>query len=119
MKESKLSLGILLYALGLCIAIIPPTAAILCYFPVWVERGGEYLLSGIAVLLLLIAFIPLSKLIKRALASASALTVWTALFIIFLAVSKIADEMVVITFVGMLSNAVGGGLMKIGERVKR
>ena len=117
LKESKISLGLLLKALGILASVLPPLAAILCYFPVWLDRGGEYVLCGFTAVLIILAFLPLLRLIKRAMASASAHTVWLVIFLLFLLVSRIADEMVVISFVGFIGNLAGAVLYKLGERV--
>jgi len=119
MRESKFKSGVILRVLGLCCSIIPPALAILFYFPVWVERGGEYALSGFAALLMLAAFVPLFKLIKRSFFGLSSYMLWLIVFVVFFLVSRIADEMVVISFVGFIGNLVGAMLLKLGERCRK
>ena len=116
MKSDRVTLRLALNALGLVFCILPPALAILFYFPVWVAKGGEYILSGIAVLLMIVAFVPLFKLVRRVLASPSGYAIWLAIFLLFFLVSRIADEMIVISFVGLLGNIVGAVLFRIARR---
>ena len=105
--------SLLLRALGLVLCVIPPAAATLCYFPVWRAEGGETLLSGTALLLLTLAAIPVYKLISAHLRSPAAYTVWLIAFLLFLMLSSIAHEMVVISFVGFIGNLVGAILFRL------
>ena len=103
-----------LLATALC--VLPVGAAILCYFPLWIADGGEGILPGFTALLLAAAALPLWRLIRRALASAASYTLWLIAFLFFLCLSRIADEMTVISFVGFIGNAAGAILFKIADR---
>lgn len=116
MKENKLTRRIVFQSLGLALSILPPALAIVFYFPVWAEMGGEYMLSGFTALLLLIAFVPLIRVVKRALRSPAGYMIWLAIFLLFLISSKIADEMIVISFVGLLGNIAGAVLFRLARR---
>ena len=94
-------------ALGLAVSIIPVTAAILSYFPVWARRGDSSILSGISLVLVAIALVPLYKHVRTALRSPSAPMMWFFSFLVFLLLSRIADEMTVISFVGFVTNVLG------------
>ena len=107
---------LLLRLLALAICTLPPIIATLSFFPVWKNRGGGAVLSGFAVLLLLICAYPLIKSLKRALSSPSVFTVWLLLFLIFALVRSIADEMTVVSFVGLTSNIIGACLFKLSYR---
>ena len=109
----------LLRALGLALCVIPVAVSILCYFPVWRAEGGEVLLSGIAVLLLSLAFLPLYKLLSHHLRSPAAYTVWLIAFLLFFALSRIADEMVVISFTGLVGNVLGAILFRLADGGKK
>ncbi len=93
--------------IGLVISVVPVAVCILLYFPVWRERGIVATLSGFTLLLLALASVPLWKVIKRALRSPSAPLMWFTVFIVFLALSSIAEEMTVVAFVGFVSNLIG------------
>lgn len=94
-------------ALGLAVSIIPVTAAILSYFPVWAKRGDSSILSGVSLVLVAIALVPLYKHVRAALRSPSAPLMWFFSFLVFLLLSRIADEMTVISFVGFVTNVIG------------
>ena len=119
-KKSKINArGIALRAVGLFLCVIPVTVAILLYFPLWRARGGEVLLSGLTLLLLTLAALPLYKTIGILLRSPATYTVWLIAFILFLLLSKIADEMVVISFVGFIGNSAGAVFFKLAEEKRR
>ena len=115
MKGDRLTLRVALNTLGLVFCILPPALAILFYFPVWVAKGGEYILSGLAALLMIVAFVPLFKLVKRLLASPSGYAIWLAIFLLFFLVSRISDEMIVISFIGLIGNIIGAVLFRIAR----
>lgn len=105
--------AVVLRVIGLALCVIPVTVSIFSYFPVWRAEGGEVLLSGVALLLLLLAAIPLYKLLSHHLRSPAAYTVWLIAFILFSLLSSIADEMVVISFVGLIGNLLGAVLFRL------
>ena len=107
-----------LRGLGITLCVLPVTAAILCYFPVWVAEGGEGIVPGITLLLLVLAALPLWRLIRRALASLASYTLWLIAFVVFLCLSRIADEMTVISFVGFVGNALGAIMFKLSDRLR-
>lgn len=100
-------------ALGLIFSVLPPALATLAYFPVWIERGGAAVLSGFTLILLILAAVPLISFIKKIFASPAAYLMWLIIFVIFFMLSKIANEMTVISFVGFLGNAVGALMFKL------
>ena len=109
-------LRFLLSLVGLLISTVPVGASILLYFPVWAERGVTTLLSGFSLLLLLMAAAPAIKLAKRLLSSPSVPIMWLIAFVIFFLLSKIADDMTVICFVGFFSNLLGAFFFKLSSR---
>ena len=84
MKEKRnKSSGIILKAVGLALCILPVTVCILLYFPIWQARGGEVLFSGLTLLLLTLAALPLYKALGALLRSPASYTVWLIAFILF------------------------------------
>ena len=118
MRKSNAGLCLLFNTLGLLFSILPPALAILFYFPVWVKKGGEYVLSGIAVLLMIIAFVPLFKFVKKLFESPSGYAIWLAIFLVFFAVSRISGEMITVSFVGFIGNLIGAVLFRIARRYR-
>ena len=113
MRSGKL----LLSALGLMCSVIPPLLAVITYFPIWTDKGGSAVLSGTAILLLLICFLPLYKLLGNYLRSPSAPVVWLVVFLAFFALAEIADEMKVIAFWGFIGNLIGTFLFRIARKL--
>ena len=113
MKSAKYYISTLF---ALALSIVPPMIAAISYFPFWMDKGDGAIISGFTVMLLLIAVIPLFKLIKRMLASPSILFIWLMIYLLFSAAKNIADEMTVIAFVGVVSNTVSTFIFKITER---
>lgn len=108
----------LLHLLGLAFCIVPPSAATILYFPIWSEMGGGRVIAGGGVLLAVIFAMPLFKWINRLLHRSTPYLFWTVLFILFLGLSKIADEMTVISFAGCTGNIIGALIFKL-ERKRR
>lgn len=115
MKE-KLYKRFVFLGLGVVISILPPVLAVFSFFPIWCAEGGEYVVSGFTALVLLLCALPLFRLIKKLLASPSVWVMWLIAFIVFFALSKIADEMVVISFVGFVSNVLGAILFRLAKK---
>lgn len=101
--------------IGLAVSTIPTAVCILLYFPIWRERGIVATLSGFTLLMLVLAAVPLFNVIRRALKSPSAPLMWFMIFITFLALSSIADEITVVAFVGFVSNLIGAIFFRVAE----
>ncbi|MBO7304226.1 MAG: hypothetical protein J6V09_03305 [Clostridia bacterium] len=105
--------------IGLCFSVLPVLMAIISYFPEWRQRGGGTLFSGFVLLLVLLALIPLFNVIKSALKTPSAKTLWFVIFVVFFLLSRIADEMTVISFIGFVGNLIGAFFFKAAERAMK
>ena len=102
--------------LGVLISSLPPIIAVFSYFPLWKGESEAAALSGLTLALLIIGAAPIFKYLKRILKSPSVYVIWLLIFILFVSLREIADEMVVISFVGFISNAIGAIIFKLGER---
>ena len=109
---------IILTCLGIILSVGVPTAVTLLYFPIWYSEGSEKLLSGGILVILILCAVPLIKLIKKLFATPSAPVMWLAVFLIFVLISKIADEITVISFWGFISNTAGSLFFKLAEGAK-
>ena len=119
MKISNTPVRRLLWnALGLFFSVIPVSVAIFSYFPIWISRADASILSGMSLVLIAVAMIPFYKYVKEALRSASVPFMWFIIFVCFFLLSRIADEITVISFVGFVSNLLGSVFFKIA-RVSR
>jgi Co/Zn/Cd efflux system component len=108
----------ILNAVGLTLSVVPPIVATVSYFPIWREEGAASVISGFCLLLLLISALPLARYAARRLSSPSVWMLWTAIFLLFYFLGKIAEQMTVIALVGTISNILGAVLFRLA-RVRR
>ena len=118
-KSSKnnifVSLG--LHITGFLLCIVPPAVCTLAYFPLWQEVGYKNCIAGGVALLLALCAIPLFKLLKRAFTSYSSGFLWLILFLLFFSLSKIAEQMTVISLVGFIGNLMGAICFHFARRI--
>lgn len=107
----------LLFSLALAVSVIPPLAATVSFFPLW-RSDPASALSGGVLLIMIICAAPIFKALGRILASPSAPVIWLILFLLFFSLSKIAEQMTVISFVGLISNAIGALLFKLAANLE-
>ena len=105
-----------LHILGFLLCIAPPAVCTLYYCPLWKEVGYESCIAGGVALLLALCAIPLYKLIRRSVIGLSSYMMWLLLFLLFFAMSKIADQMTVISLVGFISNLMGAVCFALAKR---
>ena len=108
----------ILNAVGLTLSVVPPIVATVSYFPILREEGAASVISGFCLLLLLISALPLARYAARRLSSPSVWMLWTAIFLLFYFLGKIAEQMTVIALVGTISNILGAVLFRLA-RVRR
>ena len=106
----------ILRIIGLIFCTVPPVAATLLYFPIWQERGAADSLCGFTLLLILLSLLPLIKTLRRIFRSPSSHTLWFIAFLVFFLLSKIADEVTVISFAGFIGNLIGAALFYLAKR---
>ena len=106
----------LLFVFGIALSVLPPVLATVSYFPVWKNEGTYTKISGLALCLILIAAVPLWRYFKAYLRSPSAPFIWFTVFAVFFSLSKIADEVTVISFVGFVSNLIGAFFFRMSRR---
>lgn len=92
-----------------------PLIATFTQFPVWVERSAEATVSGLFLMFAILCSIPLFKSVKEKVKSPSILLLWCVMLAAFVSVRNIIDEMMVISFVGAVSNGVGLVLDKYAD----
>ena len=111
--------SLLLRIIGLAFCVLPVGISVIMYFPLWQARGGETVLSGVSLVLILLSLLPIFNFLKRMLRSPSAYMMWLISFALFFCLSKIADEMTVISSVGFVGNLIGALFFKIAARGRR
>lgn len=117
MKISKRVKGKIAKAAALTLDIGAPLAATFAQFPAWVERSAGSTVSGTFVVFALLSSIPLFRFLKEIFKSPSTPLLWGVALVLLIALRNIVDEMIVISFVGVLSNAAGTVIYKYGEQL--
>ena len=113
--HANASARLLFNALGIFFSVIPVAVSIFSYFPLWIAREDASVLSGISLLLTLLAIVPLARYLRSILRTASAPLMWLAVFIAFMLLSRIANEVTVISFVGFIGNLIGALFFKLAR----
>lgn len=103
--------------IALTLDILPPFIATITQFPVWIEQSAEATVSGIVLLLACLCCIPFIKYIKKFIQSPSIPVIWLIVFVALTLLNNIINQMIVVAFVGVLSNVIGSVLFKIGEAI--
>lgn len=115
---TKSALGKIVKGSAIGLDVCGPLVATLTQFPIWIEKSGEATVSGLFLLFAILSAIPLAKQIKEFIKSPSVWVLWIVLFAFFVVLRNIIDEMVIVSFVGMLSNIVGAGIYKVGNIIE-
>ena len=108
----------ILKASAIAIDVGAPLIATLTQFPIWIERSSEATVSGIFLVFALLSVVPLFRYFKALVKSPSAPLMWGILLAFLYAMRVIIDEMIVISFVGLVSNLVGMGLFRLAGEEK-
>lgn len=113
---SDITKGRVLKISALTIDILAPLVATLTQFPIWIDKSAEATVSGVAMLLVFFSCIPALKYIKAFIKSPSVPIVWLVVFVMLTMLSNIIDQMIVVAFIGVISNTIGTVLYKMGEK---
>ena len=111
--------GNIIYYVGLAVSIVAPLIAAATQFPVWTENVEPTQIGGMFVFVAILCMIPLFNHFKIALKSPSSAMLWTIMFVVTWALSKIIKQIVIVSLVGMISNIVGAILCGIGNHLRR
>lgn len=98
--------------------IASPLVAVISQFPIWVERSPGATVSGLFIVLALLCAVPAFKALTKHINTPGMPIVWTVIFVLLFALSRIIDEILVVCVVGIVSNLVGAGLYKIGDNIE-
>lgn len=115
---TKSALGKIVKGSAIGLDVCGPFVATITQFPIWVEKSSEATVSGLFLMFAILSAIPLAKQIKEFIKSPSVWVLWIVLFAFFVVLRNIIDEMVIVCFVGMLSNIVGAGIYKVGNIIE-
>ena len=109
--------GRIIKIVAVTIDIIAPLVATLTQFPVWIEHSAGATVSGVVLILAFLCSIPFFKQITAFLKSPSVPILWLATFTLLALLNNIIDQMIVVCFVGAISNAIGTFIYKIGDKL--
>lgn len=115
MNISKKMKGNILKGTAVVLDVGGPLIATMTQFPVWIERSAGATMSGMFVIFALLSAIPAFKVFGAMLKSPSSVLIWSIGLVLLITLRTIVDEMIIICFVGVLSNIIGAGMFKIGE----
>lgn len=115
MKLSKKVKGKMIKGAALALDIGAPLAATLTQFPAWVERSAGSTVSGTFVVFAILSSIPLFRFLKNIFKTPSTPLLWGVALALLIGLRNIVDEMIIICFVGTISNIAGATIYKLGE----
>ena len=107
--------GNILKTIAIIIDVGAPLMATITQFPVWVQKSPEATFSGMFILCAFLSCLPFINYIKTYLKSPAVWSVWLIVFIIITLMKSIIDQMIVVCFVGLLSNCFGAIIYKFGK----
>lgn len=102
--------------LGAMLCIAPPAVATLTYFPLWVATSSSATVSGLSLVLILVSIIPLIRILKKVFETPSAPIVWAIICVFCFAFKTIIEQVLVISFVGVLSSLAGMAIFWARDR---
>ena len=107
--------GKLLKGTAVAVDVAVPLTVALTQFPIWIEKSSEATVSGLFLLFAFLSSIPLLKHIKAFFKSPSIPVLWCVAFVLLMALRNIIDEMLAVCLAGVISNAVGAGIYRLGR----
>ena len=118
MKHNKpnVFVSLALHILGFSLCTVPPLICTLAYFPLWKSAGFESCFAGGSVLLLVMCFFPILKFLGKAIKTYGSYLLWGICFLLFLALSKISEQMIVISLFGFIGNVLGSVCFGFAKR---
>ncbi len=111
----KRTKGNILKGAAVCLDVGAPLIATFTQFPAWIERSSGSTMSGIFVVFALLSAVPAFKMVGSMLKSPSSVLLWGIGLGLLMCLRTIVDEMVLICFVGLISNVIGTAIYKIGD----
>lgn len=111
--------GKIIKGAAVLIDVIVPLIATISQFPIWVEQSGEATMSGLFLMLAFLSCLPFVKQIKEYMKSPSVLVLWLIFYLLLTLLKNIINQMVVVCFAGLIANAIGAVIYKIGDSVSK
>lgn len=110
--------GRIIKGAALMLDVGAPLVATLTQFPLWIEKSADATMSGLCLVFVLLSCLPFIKQITEYFKSPSSWVVMTVLFFFFTMIRSIIDQMIVVTFIGMVANIAGAGIYALGKSIE-
>ena len=101
--------------LGISLCVLPPAISTLAFFPIWLA-DSRTAVSALTVILLVLAALPVLRLIKTHLRSPSAWMIWLLLWGFLFAFRPIAPAIETIALISFPTSMLGALCFRIGDR---
>ena len=101
--------------LGLLLSVVPPALSTLEFFPLWLSEGRTAL-SAVALLLLLLSFLPLLRLIKAHLHSPAPWMLWLLLWVSLKAFLPIAEAIRTVALISFPTSLMGAVCFRLAKQ---
>lgn len=109
--------GAIIKGAAITLDVVAPLVATLSQFPLWIEKSADATMSGLCLIFILISCLPFIKQIREFFKSPSSWMIFTILFVFFVVMRNIIDQMLVVSFVGMIANIAGAGIYALGRHI--
>ena len=111
----KATVGNIIKGGAVVLDVAAPLTATLTQFPAWIERSADATVSGLFLILAFLSAVPFLKQIREYFKSPDAWVIWCVIFSIFVVLQNIVEEMLIVSFVGLIANLIGKGTYKLGD----
>ena len=118
MSKLKPATRKLLKVSSMAINVLPPIIACLTCFPIWAEQGSAKTVSGVCLLVLALCILPFIRQIKEYFKSPSVIVIWLVIAIAMTLMRNIINEMMLVSYVALVSNCIGALVYKIADHKK-
>lgn len=109
--------GAIIKGAAITLDVVAPLVATLSQFPLWIEKSADATMSGLCLIFILISCLPFIKQIREFFKSPSSWMIFTILFVFFVVMRNIIDQMLVVSFVGAVANIAGAGIYALGRHI--
>lgn len=107
-------------ALGLCCCLIPPIACTCTYFPVWEQTVGTWaMVGGTVAIIVIVAFIVLSKYLRSRIKSPSPVVISLCLWLFFVLVEQTVEGLKMVSFWLFIGSLAGAVFFWLADRTER
>ncbi len=111
--------GKIIKAAAVSVDVLVPLIATITQFPIWIEQSGEATISGLFLMLAFFSCLPFVKQIKEYMKSPSVMVLWCIIYVLLTVLKNIINQMVVVCFAGLIANAIGAAIYKLGETIEK